>query len=224
MSSTNKHSGSKRAAIDALLRNIPDLWRGHYTAGPDERGASTGFPELDAILPAGGWPARGLVEIVYPRQGMGELQLLLPLMRTLGNQGQWVFWACSPLPPYAPALIQAGIDIEKLLLMVPGASPRNVLWSMEQALRSCRLALAWQHGLSHRALRRLQLAANTGNSLAVLFQRGNSGSPYSALRLQLDSAGGEALRVNILQARGNIRRASVELPRLAANGSGNPGV
>ena len=218
MSVTSSRAGYRQDVIDALLRDIPDLWRGHYTAARGERGVSTGFPGLDGILPHGGWPPRGLVEIVCPRRGMGELQLLVPLMRALTSQGQRVLWVCPPAAPYAPALVQAGVDIGKLLVVAPGASLRNALWSMEKALRSCRLVLAWQNGLSHQVLRRLQLAANTGNSLAVLFQRGNSGCPYSALRLQLSRAGGgpgdpgeKGPRVSILRARGNIRCSGVRL-------------
>ncbi len=207
----NGRIGRKQDAIDALLRDVPDLWRGRCTSNPNQRGISTGFPELDGILPAGGWPPRGLVEIACSRRGMAGLQLLVPLMRALTGQGQWVPWICPPLPPYAPALAQAGVDVGKLLVIAPGAISRNAPWSMEKALRSCRLVLAWQNGLSHRVLRRLQLAADTGNSLAVLFQRGNSGCPYSALRLQLSFAGGEGPRVSILRARGNIRCHSVRL-------------
>ncbi|MCY4296713.1 MAG: translesion DNA synthesis-associated protein ImuA [Gammaproteobacteria bacterium] len=206
-------SSAKRQVIDALLREIPELWRGHCTASPAGGTATTtttGFPELDAILPAGGWPAKGLVEIVYSRPGMGELQLLLPLMRKLTSQGEWVPWIGPPLPPYAPALLQAGADIGKLLVIQPGAPPRNMLWSMEQALRCCRLVLAWRSGFSHKSLRRLQLAANAGNSLAVLFQRGNSRCPFSTLRLRLDSAS-DAPQVHILHARGQIRRHSARL-------------
>ena len=213
MSVTGSRPGCKQDAIDALLRDIPDLWRGHCTAGQGEQGISTGYPDLDGILPAAGWPPRGLLEIVCSRRGMGELQLLIPLMRTLTRQGQWVLWVCPPVSPYAPALVQAGVDIEKMLVIAPGISLRNALWSMEKALRSCRLVIAWQNGLSHRVLRRLQLAANTGNSLAVLFQRGNIGCPYSALRLQLSftgDSGGEP-RISILRARGNIRCRGVRL-------------
>ena len=217
MSVTSSRAGYRQDVIDALLRDIPDLWRGHYTAVQGERGVSTGFPGLDGILPNGGWPPRGLVEIVCPRRGMGELQLLVPLMRDLTSRGQCVLWVCPPAAPYAPALVQAGVDIGKVLVVAPGASLRNALWSMEKALRSCRLVLAWQNGLSHQVLRRLQLAANTGNSLAVLFQRGNSGCPYSALRLQLSRAGGagdpgeKGPRVSILRARGNVRCSGVRL-------------
>ena len=220
MSVSNSRAGCKQDAIDALLRDIPDLWRGHYTTGQSERGISTGFSGLDGILPNGGWPPRGLVEIVCSRRGMGELQLLVPLMRALSRQEQRVLWVCPPFLPYAPALVQAGIDIENLMLVPPRTSLRNAIWSMEKALRSCRLVLAWQNGLSHRVLRRLQLAANTGNSLAVLFQRGDSGCPYSALRLQLSFAAGgrEGPRVSILRARGNIRFHSVRLePEVCAS-------
>ena len=214
MSVTGSRAGCKQEVIETLLRDVPDLWRGHYTAAQGEQGVSTGFPGLDGILPGGGWPSKGLVEIVCPRHGMGELQLLVPLMRALTGQEQWVLWVCPPAAPYAPALVQAGVDIGKLLVIAPGASLRNSLWSMEKALRSCRLVLAWQNGLSHQVLRRLQLAANSGNSLAVLFQRGNSGCPYSALRLQLSRAGGagdEGPRISILRARGNVRCSGVRL-------------
>ena len=218
ISLTGGRADRKKDVIDALLRDIPDLWRGHYTTALGERGVSTGFPGLDGILPNGGWPPRGLVEIVCPQRGMGELQLLIPLMRDLTSRGRWVLWVCPPAQPYAPALVQAGVDIGKLLVIAPGASLRNALWSMEKALRSCRLVLAWQNGLSHRVLRRLQLAANSGNSLAMLFQRGNSGCPYSALRLQLSRAGGgpggpgeKGPRVSILRAKGNIRCSGVRL-------------
>lgn len=101
--------------------------------------------------------------------------------------------------------------------MAPGALPRNMLWSMEKALGSCRLVLAWQNGLSQKALRRLQLAANAGNNLAVLFQRGNSGCPYCVLRLQLTLAEDQAPQVNILQARGQIHRHSVRLTGILGN-------
>ncbi len=210
MSVANDRSIRKRDAIEALLRDIPDLWRGHCAGGRAGRGISTGFPVLDGILPAGGWPTRGLVEIVCSERGMGELQLLLPLMRKLTELGQWMLWVCPPEAPYAPALARAGVDVGKLLL-VSGIPLRNALWSMEKALGPCRLVLAWRDGLSHGVLWRLQLAADSGNSLAVLFQRGNSGYPYSALRLQLTHAGASGPRVSILRPWGNIRHRSVRL-------------
>ena len=73
--------------IDELLRGNPNLWRGCDMADQGCHGRSTGFPQLDDILPGRGWPDRGLVEIISSCWGMGELQLLIPLMRSIVEQG-----------------------------------------------------------------------------------------------------------------------------------------
>jgi len=94
--------------IDELLQGNPNLWRGCDMAGQGCHGRSTGFPQLDDILPGRGWPDRGLVEIISPCWGMGELQLLIPLMRSTVEQGKWILWISPPYLLYAPALVQAG--------------------------------------------------------------------------------------------------------------------
>jgi electron transfer flavoprotein alpha/beta subunit len=38
------------------------------------------------------------------------LQLLMPLMRSIVEQGKWVLWISPPHLLYAPALVQAGIN------------------------------------------------------------------------------------------------------------------
>ncbi len=86
-------------------------------AGQGDYGQSTGYPELDAILPGCGWPRNALVEIISPHWGMGELQLLIPLMRSVIAQNKWILWISPPYLLYAPALIQAGIDTGKVLVV-----------------------------------------------------------------------------------------------------------
>lgn len=76
-------------------------------AGQGFHGRSTGYQELDDILPGRGWPQSGLVEIISRHWGMGELQLLIPLMRSIVEQGQWILWIapliCSmPRPSLKP--------------------------------------------------------------------------------------------------------------------------
>jgi len=44
---------------------------------------SSGFPELDAGLPGGGWPAGALTEILPAHEGIGELRLLGPALAGL---------------------------------------------------------------------------------------------------------------------------------------------
>ena len=134
-----------RARVDRLLHSNPSLWRGCDMAGQGFHGRSTGYPELDDILPGRGWPQSGLVEIISRHWGMGELQLLIPLMRSIVEQGQWILWIAPPYMLYAPALTQAGIDIHQILMVKQDTSCKDALWSMEKALqtKNCGLVLAW---------------------------------------------------------------------------------
>ncbi len=159
--------------LNKLLSGNPQLWRGCDMAGQGDYGQSTGYPELDAILPGCGWPRNALVEIISPHWGMGELQLLIPLMRSVIAQNKWILWISPPYLLYAPALIQAGIDTGKVLVVQLDTSCKDALWSMEKALQteSCGLVLAWQNWLPGKVVRRLQLAAETGKTIGVLFHR-----------------------------------------------------
>ena len=46
--------GVSSSDIDELLQGNPNLWRGCDMAGQGVQGRSTGFPQLDAILPGHG--------------------------------------------------------------------------------------------------------------------------------------------------------------------------
>jgi len=195
-------------------------------AGRGDHGLPTGYPELDAILPGRGWPRNALLEIVSPHWGMGELQLLVPLIRSLIERGKWILWVSPPYLLYAPALIQAGINTRQVLVVKTDTSCRDALWSMEKALQteSCGLVLAWQNWLPNKVLRRLQLAAETGQTLGVLFQRHVSKDSPSPLRIKIkgsfpgkdrNSPHSRGAEIDVLRARGNFRSQSarITLPR-----------
>jgi cell division inhibitor SulA len=204
--------------IDELLHGNPNLWRGCDMSGQDCHGRSTGFPTLDDILPGRGWPDRGLVEIVSPCWGMGELQLLIPLMRSIVEQGKWILWVSPPYLLYAPALVQAGINTEQVLVVKLDTSCKDALWSMEKALQTenCGLVLAWQNHLPSKVLRRLQLAAETGDTLGVLFKHHNSKHSPSPIRLQIKDSRRHAdcfpeSEVTVIKARGNFRPLTIHV-------------
>jgi hypothetical protein len=198
-------------ALDDLLRQHPALWRareqGGHTASP--RGLPTGFAALDRCLPCGGWPRRGLIEILTDRHGIGELSLLMPALATLcrdpregGDDGGWLAWVSPPYQPYAPALAAAGIDVHRVLVVRAGAPAE---WAMEQALRSeaCSAVLGWADPREMQSLRRLQLGAEQSQCLAVLFrplQAGRRPSP-AVLRIELQ-ANREGLQARIVKSRG----------------------
>ena len=209
---TPDKAGKHARHIDELLHDNPNLWRGCDMAGQGCHGRSTGFPQLDDILPGRGWPDRGLVEIISPCWGMGELQLLIPLMRSIVEQGKWIIWISPPYLLYAPALVQAGINTGRVLVVTLDTSCKDALWSMEKALQTenCGLVLAWQNWLPGRVLRRLQLAAATGDTLGVLFKHHDSKYSPSPIRLKIKGSSSHKgsfteAEVTVIKARGNFR-------------------
>jgi len=197
-------------ALQALLQANPLIWQGRE-ATTARRGLPTGFAELDEALPGGGWPHGTVVELESPTRGVGELSILLPLMRHL-SKASWIIWIAPPHIPYAPALAQQGIDLRRLLVLGTRLSERDLLWSMERVLRStaCGMALAWPGALHHRAVRRVQLAAQAGGSLAFLLRPLDAGPSPAALRLRLTPRE-RGLKVDVLKARGAPRRTGILL-------------
>jgi hypothetical protein len=152
---------------------------------------STGTASLDARLPGGGWPTASLVEVLVGATGLGEVQLFLPALvqsqqRNAGDDVPWLVWIAPPHEPYAPALAQQGVALDRLLIVRP-VSATEALWAAEQALGSgvCAAVLLWLKGSDDRWLRRLKLAAEAGSTLGVLFrpERHRFESSPASLRL-----------------------------------------
>ncbi len=188
------------------LLHRPDIWRGFRSDSIGNR--RTGHPLLDRHLPGRGWPAAGMTELLCPRPGIGELQLLLP---TLTNAVQC--WIAPPYPPYAPALAQSGLNLEQVLIIQP-ENVQDQLWALEQVLQagSEEVVLGWCAQASMTELRRLQLAAETHQTRLFLFrppQVHNQPSP-ARLRLYLEAAE-DGLYLRILKTRGG-RPAAFVLP------------
>ena len=209
--------GAPWTRVNQLLHNNPNLWRGCDMAGQGFHGIGTGYHELDDILPGRGWPSSGLVEVIARHSGMGELQLLIPLMQSVIKQGKWILCVAPPYLLNAPALTQAGIDIDQILIVKQDTPCKDALWSMEKAMQTetCGLVLAWQNWLPGKVLRRLQLAAEVGDTLAVLFKHNDSKYSPSSLRLQIkdsvtDNRDFSRAEVTVIKARGNFRPLSAQ--------------
>jgi hypothetical protein len=166
------------------------LWRANHLPPSLAKGIPTGFPELDPWLPDNGWPRESVTELLYPYSGIGELRLLAPALALLSQQqSRWIAWIGSPYIPYAPALIQAGIKIETILIIRP-KSTADQLWAIEKSLTSgaCSAVLAWpDKGIQSKHIRRLQLACKAGQSWGLVFRSDKAAEQSSPapLRLQL---------------------------------------
>jgi cell division inhibitor SulA/protein ImuA len=209
--------------LAAALDQHPGIWRGAELARSARSGIASGYAALDAELPGGGWPCGALTEILPQHEGIGELRLLGPALARLAARGKFIAWIAPPYLPYAPALAAAGIALARIVI-VKTASDGDTLWAAEQALASaaCGGVLVWPHQISYTQLRRLQLAAEDGRSLAVLFrpsQAAREPTP-AALRIALaTSAGGLAL--SILKRRGAPLSRPILLPASLAPASGH---
>lgn len=187
----------------AHLLSHPAIWRGGDCA-PEPASIASGFAELDAALPGGGWPRGALTELLLEREGIGELRLALPALARLQTEGRSIVWVAPPYRPYAPALAAAGLDLARLIV-VRGCTAAEALWAYEQALRApeCGAAFGWIHSHEERVLRRLQVAAREGRTWGVVWRRpGQRASATAApLRLSLAAQQGK-LAVRVLKRRG----------------------
>lgn len=202
-----------KSGLDPLLER-PDVWRGPRMSRA-QPAIPSGHAALDALLPGGGWPLGALTEVCCAQPGMGEIGLLLPALAQLRESSRWLACVAPPHPLYAPALASAGIDIERCLVVEPPqpglrhapARAQQSLWAAEQLLRggACGAVLLWWDGEDANALRRLQLAAESGQALAVLFRPETAAQRLSpaALRLRIDADG----TFEIVKCRGGDWRA-----------------
>ena len=199
-------------SLDALLDRA-DVWRGGQAPLPRTRHIPSGFAALDALLPGGGWPAGALSEILGTRHGTGTMQLVLPALAHLSREKRWLAWVAPPHIPYAPALAQAGVDLDHVLVVHPRAA-RDHAWAVEQALRSgtCGAVLAWLEVGDGQVLRRLQLAAEAGGSWGLVFRSFRAARQPSpaALRLSVEP-GKDGMAVHILKRRGGWATGPVHL-------------
>ena len=191
-------------ALDEVLKH-PGVWRRSASVQHHVRALPTGLPELDALLPGGGWPCGALSEILFEYDGLGELALLMPALAELTRRRQRVVFVAPPYIPYAPALGAQGLDL-RYVMQIEAAAAEGA-WSAEQCLRSgsCGAVLGWLPEADYTQLRRLQLAAESGDALAFLFRPARAAAKQSpaALRLHLHGNADE-VNIEILKCRGNL--------------------
>jgi hypothetical protein len=188
-------------AIDSLL-DARRIWRGRPHARPPSQ-QPTGWATLDDALPQGGWPESSLSELLLPLDGVGELRLLWPTLARLSqaHDAGMIALVAPPYLPFATAWANAGVHMRQV--QVIHADARDVLWATEQCLRSaaCAAVLCWPLQADDRALRRLHLAAETGQCLGFAMRPASAaGNPSpAALRIAIDA---QPAQLRVLKCRG----------------------
>jgi protein ImuA len=184
---------------------IPNVWRAKSLA-PEASVTPTGFAALDDAL-GGGWPQPAMIEMLTDVYGIGELQLILPLLRSSIVPATAVkpviAWIDPPYEPNAIALAQQGL-LDRPHWLITTAASKDALWSMEQALKAgaCAAVLAWITSITTASLRRLKLAVMTGQTCAVLYRSSAAATAPSPAHVRLMlMPRGSRLGVRVLKAR-----------------------
>ena len=135
-------------------------------------------PGLDAALPWGGLPQGALHEVIAADEpaaaaATGFCTALLAALVSTSSGHAAVLWGARDAMLYGPALAAFGLDPTKLIIARVRRS-RDVLWVMEEGLRSAQLGavLGEIDDISLFASRRLQLAAETSGVTAFLLRKG----------------------------------------------------
>lgn len=180
-------AASRPSLLDSLRERVARL----ETAGREEPldRFSCGAAALDQMLPGGGLSPGTINEWIGQSEGCGAGWLSLLAARSAmtnplerggcgtparsgslarsGAGGRFVVIDAAGAF-YPPASIAAGIPAERTIVVRPPSSA-DFLWAADQALRSRAVAVVWGviDRIDDRNARRLQLAAEMGNSLGL---------------------------------------------------------
>ena len=211
------------ALLKELRRRIGKLERA--AAGPASAGAiAFGAAAIDGALPWGGLPAGALNEVLGSASAGGAWSGpvfaaaagFAAALAGRANHGRGtVLWCRRGRGLYGPGLAGLGLDPARLIV-VHGDTDADILWAMEEGLRSGAPAavLGEAVGPSAVALRRLQLAAETGGAVALLLHAasGDQATSPATTRWRITAAptpsprdrwpGPPRWRVELLKCRG----------------------
>jgi protein ImuA len=190
----------------------PSLWRASQLAHVSMRCVDTGHAALSAQLPGGGWPTGTLVDLLLQQPGIGEMRLLRPALAAAASRR--IVLLQPPHPPQALALAALGLAPSQLI-WIRSSRSADALWAAEQVLRSgsCGALLFWAQHARGESLRRLHLAAQSGETLFFMLRplaAAQDASP-APLRLGLRPAAG-GIDIQFVKRRGPQRDAPLFLP------------
>lgn len=209
-------SRPRRSAPGELPPEVEQaVWRGSDLGHASGTVVSSGFAALDAELPGGGWPTRGLTEVLSPQPSVLEWRLIGPALQGIVAAGGHIVVIGPPKTPHLPGLRHCGID-ERHLVWVQADAPAERLWCTEQLIKSgaCGAIVSWLPQARPEQIRRLQVCAQSCEGPVFLFRPAAAQHEASAAPLRVFTTFGIdwALQVQVLKRRGPAHDGVVTLP------------
>ena len=161
------------AVLDSLRSQIHQLEhggiRGSILQNQSQPTVSLGDPEIDEALPWGGLPVTGLHEIFGDTAAIGFAAALIH--KLVAESEAPILWCQHGRDLCGHGLAEFGIDPDRLIL-VEGKSDTDILWAMEEGLRSSGIAavVGKPYKIPPIAGRRLQLAAEENGVPGLLLR------------------------------------------------------
>jgi len=219
------------ASVDAALWRATEL--GQVAGGA----CASGWPILDAELPAGGWPCGVVTELLQPQPGVCEWRLLGPVLSAITGKGKDVVLIGPPRALCASGIAQYGVD-ERRLVWIRAEAPAERLWSTEQLVKagSAGAVVAWLPQARPEHLRRLQTCSRacTGPVFVCRPLAASHEASAAPLRAVVELGEGWAIDVRLVKRRGAAHERPIALqampgalsaalaPRHLCRGSGPP--
>lgn len=212
-------SAAAPSPVSSLLssRLAASVWRAADLGRSAVPVLRSGWAQLDAELPGGGWPRAGLTEILAPRAALLEWRLLGSALRGAQQDGGSLVLVGAPAVPFLPGLQCQGLDPARLV-WVRSRDAGESLWVCEQVLRAGGAAalLVWLPACRVGALRRLHAHAQDGRGPVFAVRPEAARGEASPAPLRVRARVGEPweLCVQLLKRRGPAHERELHLASL----------
>ncbi len=194
------------------LFNQGHIWQARRTPSVIKQGLCTGFEPFNHLLKNHGWPAAGIIDILYPTEGIGEVSLLLPQLAHCSQQEHWQIWVNPPHKVNGHALLRAGIDLRYIALVHTNNST-EILWATEEAIKNTAVysVVSWPTALNSAQVRRLHLCATQYDTPCFLLRKPDHVHTTCALKINLQPVGADQLHIHILKQQQGVCGQSITL-------------
>ena len=116
--------------------------------------------------------AGSVTEIVVQSDNFSNIPMLMPLLAQLSQDDRWFVWIAPPVLLPKQLLLDAGIDLNKVILLNPD-NKHSTYALAKQALSTgtSHSVISWPGYLSEEELNELEGAAKEGQSHGIIIRR-----------------------------------------------------